>query len=141
MSGPESCQLMKMALAMSREMVDTLREPQRELCRSAVHSRRSRDRQPRALIRIRVQHFAHGGADGPAQFESQTSFTLPLVLALATAHGSATTGADNRQRLCTPISVNQCTTPRRSNDSGACPSPQPHHCCTHNSHLPAYELA
>ena len=87
-------------------------------------------------MRRRVQHLGHGGADRPH------SLNLKRVSPChSSCTGHCTRFSNNRQRLCFPISVAQCTTPHRSNDSRAYPSTQPHHCCTNNSHLPASQLA
>jgi hypothetical protein len=87
-------------------------------------------------MRRRVQHLGHGGADRPR------SLNLKRVSPChSSCTGHCTRFSNNRHRLYTPIAVNQCTTPRRSKDSRVYPSTQPHHCCTQNSHLPAYQLA
>ncbi len=92
------------------------------------------------LTRVLGQHCAHGGADRPR------SLNLKRV---SHCHSSCTgrcTRFSNNQRKrqpagrCTPISVNRGTTPRRSNDSRAYPSTQPHHFCTYNPRVSLHQL-
>ncbi len=93
------------------------------------------------LMRIRVQHFPRGGAERPR------SLNLKRVSPChSSSTGQCTRFSNNRRKqpvlaLHSDIGESVHKQLRRSKDSRAYPSTQPHHCCTHNSHLPAYQLA
>jgi hypothetical protein len=93
------------------------------------------------LMRIRVQHFPRGGAERPR------SLNLKRVSPChSSSTGQCTRFSNNRRRqpvlaLHSDIGESVHKQPRRANDSRAYPSTQPHHCCTHNSPLPAHQLA
>ena len=83
---------------------------------SGAHSRRSRNRQPRAFDSHPCAALQRGGAGPATQSDSQTGFTLPLVLHRPCARfGNNQCVSDNHwQRLCPPTLVDPRTTQCRS---------------------------
>ena len=106
----------------------------------AAHSRCSRDRQPRVSDAYPRAAFPARRRREAAQFESQTSFTLPLVWHWP--RHTVQQQPDKQPASAVHSDIGESVhTPRRSKDTSTYPSTHPHHCCTHNSHLPAHQLA
>src|SRR5271165_92664 len=111
---------------------------------SAVHSRCNRNRQPRASDAHPYTAVCTRRCRLITRFESQTSFTFPLVL-----HQPMRTvrlqPARKWQQLATAVpsdaggSVHN-TAPRRSTDSRVHSSPKPNHCCAHSPRVSPHQL-
>ena len=95
------------------------------------------------LTRIHAPHCTHGGAGPTTQFDSQTGFTLPLVLHQPCPRfgNDQRLRNNNWRRMCTPMLVDPRTTRCRSARTIAgyihCPT---QHCSAHNPRVSPHHL-
>ena len=109
-----------------------------------VHSRCSRNRQPRASNAHPCTAMCTRRCRPTTQFESQTSVTLPLVLHQP-MHTVRQQPARTEQQLATDVHTDaggsvHNTPPRRSNDCRVHSSLKPNHCCAHSPRVSPHQL-